>query len=231
MFPLIGDYAYGNNYGDARAQGRHAGIDIERVPWRTPVVAAEAGPDQVVDDLVARGLHALPLRQERHDVPLYPPEQRPHGEVGGQGRVQARRRVRGRGRREGDRRRADRVPRRLRRRGREPPPPLRGPPERRRGRQSVPVPQRGRAPAVPRQDRDVVLAGRARHPGRGRRAGRSSFGRRRCAGGPVGSGRRSSASAPSPSPSRRAQSWTPRSSQRSRARSGGPSRAGRPGSS
>ena len=43
VFPLIGDYAYGNNYGDARAQGRHAGIDIERVPWRTPVVAAEAG--------------------------------------------------------------------------------------------------------------------------------------------------------------------------------------------
>ena len=36
VFPLIGDYAYGNNYGDARAQGRHAGIDIERVPWRTP---------------------------------------------------------------------------------------------------------------------------------------------------------------------------------------------------
>jgi hypothetical protein len=43
VFPLIGDYAYGNNYGDARAQGRHAGIDIERVPWRTPVVAAEGG--------------------------------------------------------------------------------------------------------------------------------------------------------------------------------------------
>lgn len=43
VFPLIGDYAYGNNYGDARAQGSHAGIDIERVPWRTPVVAAEAG--------------------------------------------------------------------------------------------------------------------------------------------------------------------------------------------
>ena len=43
VFPLIGNYAFGNNYGDARAQGRHAGIDIEGVPWRTPVVAAEAG--------------------------------------------------------------------------------------------------------------------------------------------------------------------------------------------
>jgi hypothetical protein len=43
VFPLIGDYTYGNNYGDPRGQGRHAGIDIENVPWRTPVVAAEAG--------------------------------------------------------------------------------------------------------------------------------------------------------------------------------------------
>ena len=126
-------------------------------------------PGQVVDDLGARRLHALPLRQERHDVPLHPPEQRPHGGVGGQGRVQARRRVRGRGRREGDRRRADRVPRRLGRRGREPPPPLRGAPERRRRRQPVPVPQRGRAPPLPRPARGVVLARAARHPGRGRR--------------------------------------------------------------
>ena len=43
VFPLIGDYAYGMNFGDSRANGSHAGIDIERVPWRTPVVAAEAG--------------------------------------------------------------------------------------------------------------------------------------------------------------------------------------------
>ena len=43
VFPLTGDYAYGNNYGDGRANGSHAGIDIENVPWRTPVVAAEAG--------------------------------------------------------------------------------------------------------------------------------------------------------------------------------------------
>ena len=43
VFPLIGDYPYTDNYGDPRGQGRHAGIDIENVPWRTPVVAAEAG--------------------------------------------------------------------------------------------------------------------------------------------------------------------------------------------
>ena len=43
VFPLVGDYPYSMNYGDPRGQGRHAGIDIENVPWRTPVVAAEAG--------------------------------------------------------------------------------------------------------------------------------------------------------------------------------------------
>jgi hypothetical protein len=43
VFPLIGDYAYTMNYGDARGQGAHEGIDIESVPWRTPVVAAESG--------------------------------------------------------------------------------------------------------------------------------------------------------------------------------------------
>jgi hypothetical protein len=43
VFPLIGDYAYTMNFGDARGQGRHEGIDIEDVPWRTPVVAAESG--------------------------------------------------------------------------------------------------------------------------------------------------------------------------------------------
>lgn len=43
VFPLIGDYPYTDNYGDPRGNGAHAGIDIERVPWRTPIVAAEAG--------------------------------------------------------------------------------------------------------------------------------------------------------------------------------------------
>jgi Peptidase family M23 len=43
VFPLVGDYPYTMNYGDPRPNGRHAGIDIENVPWRTPVVAVEAG--------------------------------------------------------------------------------------------------------------------------------------------------------------------------------------------
>jgi hypothetical protein len=43
VFPLTGDYPFGNNYGDPRVNGSHAGIDIENVPWRNPVVAAEAG--------------------------------------------------------------------------------------------------------------------------------------------------------------------------------------------
>jgi hypothetical protein len=43
VFPLIGDYAYGMNFGDPRVQGSHQGIDIENVPWRTPAIAAEAG--------------------------------------------------------------------------------------------------------------------------------------------------------------------------------------------
>lgn len=43
VFPLIGDYPYTMNFGDPRVQGSHQGIDIENVPWRTPVIAAEAG--------------------------------------------------------------------------------------------------------------------------------------------------------------------------------------------
>jgi hypothetical protein len=43
VFPLIGNYPYSMNFGDPRVNGSHEGIDIERVPWRTPVVAAEPG--------------------------------------------------------------------------------------------------------------------------------------------------------------------------------------------
>jgi hypothetical protein len=42
VFPLIGDMDFADNYGDARANGSHAGIDI-MAPRRTPVVAAEDG--------------------------------------------------------------------------------------------------------------------------------------------------------------------------------------------
>jgi Peptidase family M23 len=42
VFPLIGEITVDDNYGDPRANGRHAGIDM-MTPRRTPVVAAEAG--------------------------------------------------------------------------------------------------------------------------------------------------------------------------------------------
>lgn len=43
VFPLLGTVRWGNSYGDPRANGSHAGIDIEGAPRRSPVVAAEAG--------------------------------------------------------------------------------------------------------------------------------------------------------------------------------------------
>lgn len=41
-FPIVGASEYGDNYGDARANGAHAGIDI-MTTWRSPAVAAESG--------------------------------------------------------------------------------------------------------------------------------------------------------------------------------------------
>jgi hypothetical protein len=43
VFPLLSDVPVYDNYGDPRPNGRHAGIDIEGAPRRTPVLAAEAG--------------------------------------------------------------------------------------------------------------------------------------------------------------------------------------------
>ncbi len=120
-------------------------------------------------DLGPCRLHALPLREERHDIPLYPSQQRSDGAVGGQRRLQARRRVRRCERRERHRRRADRVERRLRRRRGQPPPPLRGASRRRRRREPLPVPERRGAASLPRSDRRVVLARRARRADRRRR--------------------------------------------------------------
>ena len=108
VFPLIGDYPYAD---ELRRPARQRQPRRDRHRERAVAHSRRrrrGGQGQVVDDLGARRLHALPLRQERHDIPLYPPQQRPHGGVRGQGRVQARRLVRGRGRREGHRGRADR---------------------------------------------------------------------------------------------------------------------------
>jgi hypothetical protein len=42
VFPLVATTVLWDNYGDARPNGRHAGIDMEN-PWRAPVVAVEPG--------------------------------------------------------------------------------------------------------------------------------------------------------------------------------------------
>ena len=42
VFPLVAKTALWDNYGDARGNGSHAGIDMEN-PWRAPVVAVEDG--------------------------------------------------------------------------------------------------------------------------------------------------------------------------------------------
>ncbi len=42
VFPLVAKTLLWDNYGDPRANGRHAGIDMEN-PWRAPVVAVEPG--------------------------------------------------------------------------------------------------------------------------------------------------------------------------------------------
>ena len=99
--------------------------------------------------------------------------------------------------------RADRLRRRLRRRGRDPPaPPLRGAPERRRRRQPVPVPAQGEAAALRSPARDDVHA-RADGHGRDRRAARtSSSASTRCARGRAGA-RSSSPARRSASSSRR----------------------------
>jgi Peptidase family M23 len=42
IFPVLGPASFGNDFGDARGQGTHEGIDI-MAPRRAPVLAAEAG--------------------------------------------------------------------------------------------------------------------------------------------------------------------------------------------
>jgi hypothetical protein len=42
VFPLVAKTVLWDNYGDARGNGSHAGIDMEN-PWRAPVVAVEDG--------------------------------------------------------------------------------------------------------------------------------------------------------------------------------------------
>ena len=155
IFPIVGSVAWSNDFGAARYSGSHQGNDL-MAPRRTIAVAAEAGQGQVLDVFGSGRVHALPLRQQRHDVPLHPPQQRRH-----EGQRQPRQVRRGhgllqgpQGRRVGRGRRGDRLRRQLgRRRQHRSPPPLRGAPQRWRRRQPVSVPDEGRAADLRHIDR------------------------------------------------------------------------------
>ena len=77
VFPVVGPVTYRDDFGEPRAQ------------WHAPGQRPDGGAaidrrrrrgreDQVLDELGDGRLHALPLRQERHDLPVHPPQQRPH---------------------------------------------------------------------------------------------------------------------------------------------------------
>ena len=153
------------NYGDPRVNGSHAGIDIENVPWRTRVVAAEAGRVRW-HTTSARAGCMLYLYGRSGTTYLYIHLNNDLTERSeDRGGCKLEHVVRGRGRREGDGGRADRLERRLRRRGGTPPP-LRVHPGDGADVNPVPVPQRRRAPPLPRPPRRDVLA---RDPRRARR--------------------------------------------------------------
>ncbi len=104
----------------------------------------------------SRRLHALPLRSQRDDVHVHPPEQRPHAAQRQPRRVREGRHVRRSERRARDGRRAGRVERGLGRREREPAPALRGPPERWRRRQPLSTPDARNSAVVLREARHAV---------------------------------------------------------------------------
>ena len=169
---------YSDDFGDAAAGGAHQGIDI-MAPKRSLALAAEAGKVKFWTTLRDRRLHALPLRRERHGLLLHPPQQRPDREERQPRQVRRRDRVRegAEGRREGRRRPADRLRRRLGRRERDPPAPaLRGAPGTRRGGRPVPVAAAGDAPALLRAARDAVHARAARDDRLGHRGRACSSG-------------------------------------------------------
>ena len=86
IFPVARQFRYENDYGDPRGQGRHQGTTSWRRARRSP--SRRGGPGQVPRHVLAGRLHALPLRHERHDVPLHPPQQRPRRDERQPGRLQ-----------------------------------------------------------------------------------------------------------------------------------------------
>ena len=89
VFPVLGTVEFSDDYGAPRPQGPHQGIDI-LAPRHALALAAEAGSRPLLHRLGQGGLHALPRRQERDDVLLHPPEQRPHERERQPRRLQAR---------------------------------------------------------------------------------------------------------------------------------------------
>ena len=149
IFPIVGAAKYFDDWGDRAARAGTRGMTSDDVALSGR--RSRGREDPALDDLGARRMHALPLRRERHDVPLI----HLNNDLTAEAR-QSRQVCSGRCLREGpqDRltcqgRSADRVQRRLGRRRRDLPPPLRGTPERRRRRESSPVPERGTAASLP----------------------------------------------------------------------------------
>ena len=134
---------------------------------------------------------------QRHDIHLHPPQQRPHRDgprtaagASSAPPIAVEDGAQGHGRR------ADRAGTATRATPRETTTSTSRCTRGRRRREPDPVPERRRAPALPghasaRRSRSACAACRSRPA-----AARSSSARRRCAGGPAGSGRRSSASGP-----------------------------------
>ena len=162
IFPVVGAARYIDDYGDPRGQGRHAGNDI-LTTWRSPAVAAEDGTIKFWTTSARAGC-MLYLYGASGTTYLY---------IHLNNDLTAKRDNKGKcvpGRAYADRaeerrarqgRAADRLQRRLRRRRGDLSPPLRGAPEGRRRRRSVPVPEQRHAPAL-------------RAPDQGRQAGDAS---------------------------------------------------------
>ena len=149
IFPVVGAARYIDDYGDPRGQGRHAGNDI-LTTWRSPAVAAEDGTIKFWTTSARAGC-MLYLYGASGTTYLY---------IHLNNDLTAKRDNRGKcvpgvayatGLKNGAHVKAgqhDRLQRRLRRRRGDLPPPLRGAPEGRRRRRSVPVPERRHAAAL-----------------------------------------------------------------------------------
>ena len=206
---------YIDDFGDPRGQGGHEGNDI-MAPRRALALAAEAGTVKFCITSSRAGC-MLYLEGESGTEYLYihlnndlDVENDNQGQcVPGVAFTQG-----AEERSEGAGRRADRLRRRLGRRGRDPPaPPLRGAPERRRRGQPVPVPAQGEAAALRGPARDDLHARAHRHGGDARPARTSRSASTRCARGRAGAG--------SSRPARRSRSPFPRR-RRSRGSTGAP---------